>query len=184
MRLCNIPIFIIIVLLSAPVSAQFYKYIDEDGNTRFTDDINQVPEQQRTTVKSYEEAVSDTDVENKADQSDSNASTNAQQKAAATEAAVDIDLGDLDAAYDQLKALRQEIDKEYNELTVEKETLAKEKAEAKTREQVLEYNARAEKFNERARAHQQKSKKYEAQVDAYNARVSQQIAEQKKEESQ
>jgi hypothetical protein len=39
-------------------------------------------------------------------------------------------------------------------------------------------------FNERAKVHQQKSKKYEAQVDAYNANVSQQIAEQKKEESE
>ena len=78
MRLINIPIFIIIVLLSAPASAQFYKYIDEDGNIRFTDDINQVPKQQRTTVKSYEEAVSDTDVENEAVQSDSEVSTNAQ----------------------------------------------------------------------------------------------------------
>lgn len=184
MKLINIPIFIIIVFLSAPASAQFYKYIDEDGNIRFTDDFNQVPENQRATVKSYEEAVSDTDVANEADQSDSEVSTNAQQKAAAAEAAVDIDLGDLDAAYNQLKALRQEIDKEYNELLVEKETLAKEKAEAKTREQVLEYNEKVKQFNERAKVHQQKSKKYEAQVDAYNASVSQQIAEQKKEESE
>ena len=184
MKFFNIPIFIIIVLLSAPVSAQFYKYVDEKGNIRFTDDINQVPEQQRATAKSYEEAVSDTEVENKTGQSDTEVSTNAEEKTEAAETAVDINLNDLDAAYDQLKALRQEIDKEYNELTAEKEALAKEKTEAKTREQVLEYNAKAQKFNERARAHQQKSKKYEAQVDAYNARVSQQIAEQKKEESQ
>ena len=184
MKLINIPIFIIIVLLSAPASAQFYKYVDEDGNIRFTDDINQVPAQQRATVKSYEEAVSDTDVEKEADQSDSEASTNAQQKTAAAGAAVDIDLKDLDAAYDQLKALRQEIDKDYKDLLVEKETLAKDKAEAKTREQVLEYNEKVKQFNERAKVHQQKSKKYEAQVDAYNATVSQQIAEQKKEGSE
>ena len=184
MKLINIPIFIIIVFLSAPASAQFYKYIDEDGNIRFTDDINQVPENQRATVKSYEEAVSDTDVATEADQSNGEVSTNAQQKAAAAGAAVDIDLGDLDAAYNQLKALRQEIDKEYKDLVVEKETLAKGKAEAKTREQVLEYNAKVKQFNERAKVHQQKSKKYEAQVDAYNATVSQQIAEQKKEGSE
>ena len=114
MKRINIPIFIIIVLLSAPASAQFYKYIDEDGNIRFTDDINQVPENQRATVKSYEEAVSDTGVAKEAGQSDSEVSTNAQQKAAAAGAAVDIDLGDLDAAYIQLKALRDEIDKEYS----------------------------------------------------------------------
>jgi hypothetical protein len=184
MRRINIIVFIIIAFLSAPASAQFYKYVDEDGNIRFTDDINQVPEQQRATVKSYEEAVSDTDVQNKADQSDSEASTNAQQKTAAAEAGVDIDLKDLDAAYDQLKALRQEIDKEYNDLMAEKEALAKAKTEAKTREQVLEYNAKVEQFNERAKAHQQKSKKYEAQVDAYNTSVSEQIAEQKKEKSE
>lgn len=184
MRLINIPIFILIVLFSAPVSAQFYKYVDKDGNIRFTDDINQVPEQQRATVKSYEEAVSGTDVENEAEQGNSEATPNAQQNTEAAEAVVDIDLGNLEAAYDQLKALRQEIDKEYNELMKEKETLAKEKAEAKTREQILEYNAKVEQFNERARAHQEKSKKYEAQVDAYNASISEQMAEQKKEESE
>jgi hypothetical protein len=184
MRLIKITIFIIVVLLSAPASAQFYKYVDEDGNIRFTDDINQVPEAQRATVKSYEEAVSDTDVQNEADQSDSEVLPNSQQKTEAAEAAADIDLGDLDEAYNQLKALRQEIDNEYNELLVEKETLAQEKAEAKTREQVLDYNEKVKQFNERAKAHQQKSKKYEAQVDAYNTSVSQQIAEQKKEESE
>ena len=184
MRLDYIPIFMIIVLLSAPASAQFYKYVDEDGNIRFTDDINQVPAGQRATVKSYEEAVSEPEVENQADQSDSQGSTNAQQTTATAAASVEIDLGDLDAAYNQLKALREEIDNEYNELIEEKETLAKEKTEAKTREQVLEYNAKVEKFNERARDHQQKSKKYEAQVDAYNASVSQQINEQKQEGSE
>ena len=80
--------------------------------------------------------------------------------------------------------MRREIVNASNELPVEKETLAKGKAEAKTREQVLEYNEKVKQFNERAKVHQQKSKKYEAQVDAYNASVSQQIAEQKKEESE
>ena len=41
-----------------PAAAQFYKYVDKDGNIHFTDDINQVPPEQRAKIRSYEESES------------------------------------------------------------------------------------------------------------------------------
>ena len=41
------------LVLAAPVTAQFYRYIDKDGNLRFTDDLNRVPVEQRTSAYEY-----------------------------------------------------------------------------------------------------------------------------------
>ena len=40
-------------MFSVSAAAEFYKYVDEEGNTRFTDDINQVPEAQRAMIISF-----------------------------------------------------------------------------------------------------------------------------------
>lgn len=69
MNLIKLFIYLIIFFFSTTVSAEFYKYVDENGNTHFTDDFNQVPEDQRAGLKGYDEATSDSDtdtVENKA----------------------------------------------------------------------------------------------------------------------
>ena len=49
----HLKIFVIIsfLLFSAGAGAEIYKYTDEEGNLRFTDDINQVPEAQRTNIR-------------------------------------------------------------------------------------------------------------------------------------
>jgi len=49
-------IVLIFLLLAGPVTAQFYRYIDQNGNLRFTDDLNKVPTEQRVTIRGYHEA--------------------------------------------------------------------------------------------------------------------------------
>jgi hypothetical protein len=53
MKYLKIFVLISFILFSVNASAEFYKYTDEDGNVRFTDDINQVPEEQRSKIRSY-----------------------------------------------------------------------------------------------------------------------------------
>ncbi len=44
----------------APVAqAEFYKYVDGDGNVRYTDDATKIPEAQRDAALKYPEAASD-----------------------------------------------------------------------------------------------------------------------------
>ena len=49
---------ILLIFSALPAAGEFYKYVDENGNTRFTDDINQVPPQQRKGISSYAESES------------------------------------------------------------------------------------------------------------------------------
>ena len=46
-------ILLILVLFSIPASAEFYKFIDEEGNVQFTDDLTKVPLNQREGVRKY-----------------------------------------------------------------------------------------------------------------------------------
>ena len=54
-------ILIAAMVFAGPAFAQFYKYLDKQGVVRFTDDINQVPQDQRVAARSYSESqVSET----------------------------------------------------------------------------------------------------------------------------
>jgi len=49
-----IPIFIFCCTLSS-ASAEYYKYVDENGNILFTDDISSIPKDKRKETKEYYE---------------------------------------------------------------------------------------------------------------------------------
>lgn len=171
-------IFIIIsfLLFSASAGAEFYKYVDEDGNPRFTDDINEVPEAQRANIRSYEESVSedipeqDVSQENQTDQAAADQETNFPDLS-------DNEQESLDDNRKRIEQLKTEIDQEYEALLKEKEQLAKEKEQAKTKAQIIEYNKKVESMNNRVAAYEEKGKTYKAEVDAYNQRLTGQNTE-------
>ncbi|MEJ2657523.1 MAG: DUF4124 domain-containing protein, partial [Desulfobacterales bacterium] len=47
-----------LVLFSISASAEYYKYIDQNGNVHYTDDLTDVPENQRTDINEYNEIQS------------------------------------------------------------------------------------------------------------------------------
>ena len=52
-----------IILFAFPAMSEIYKYVDEYGNTHFTDDFSKVPVEQRPTVDTSVEYKNDTDTE-------------------------------------------------------------------------------------------------------------------------
>jgi hypothetical protein len=56
-------LLLIIILFATPASADIYKFVDEQGNVRFTDDINQVPEDQRGSIEISSNYEADTEAE-------------------------------------------------------------------------------------------------------------------------
>ena len=173
MRYFKIFMIIAVLMFSASASAEFYKYVDDDGNVRFTDDINQVPEPQREKIRSYIESESPEPAEpeitgeNKPEQASEDQQTDFADL-------TDDESESLNEAKKRIDELRNEIDQEYKDLMKEKEALAEDKKQAKTRDQIIEFNKRVDSLNKRVAAYEKKGKDYQAQVDAYNQKIKQQ----------
>ena len=156
MNLVKLSICLLVIIFAAPASAQFYKYIDEEGNTRFTDDINLVPADQRKNIKSYEESYSEPE-ETQANVEKEEAPPEQESTTETpTDAVTAVDSGTLEDQRVRLDALKKEIDAEYNALIEAKKNLAQEKEKAATREEILQYNKKVEDLNQRVRDYQQR----------------------------
>jgi hypothetical protein len=161
------------LLFSINASAEFYKYTDEEGNIRFTDDINQVPAEQRAKIQSYVESQSPQASEQEVTSESKENPEQSDQQANFPDLSED-DEGkeSIKDAKSRIDTIKQEIDQEYEVLIKEKQKLAKDKMQAKSRQQIIEYNKRVENLNKRVEAYEKKGQDYEAQVEAYNQRLS------------
>ena len=63
MKTIKFLILLVIVLFAVSAPAEIYKYVDEQGNVHFTDDVNQVPEDQRDAFAASTEYTADTEAE-------------------------------------------------------------------------------------------------------------------------
>ena len=193
------------VLLSFAAQAEIYKYVDDQGNIHFTDDLNQVPVEQRDSIETSFEYEGEVDSEIEATEGEIDpelASSNEdsaeqatgftgetgreesvalledrQQEGDAMDSADNTDDQlDLAAQRKQLEDLKKEIDAEYQALVQERAKLDQEKESLENREDILKFNAKVDRLNKRAQAYEQKGKKYQEQVDAYNEYITRQNA--------
>lgn len=169
MKYLKIFVLISFLLFSVSASAEFYKYTDEDGNTRFTDDINQVPQEQRSKIRSYVESQSKEVPEQEATQENPEKS---EQQAKFPDSSEDVATeGSLEELKIRIDEIKQEIDQEYAALLKEKEQLTKDKKQVKTREQADSYNKRIENYNQQGQDFMKKQKERDALIEDYNARL-------------
>jgi hypothetical protein len=61
LRMIRLLTLLVIVLFAFNAPAEIYKYLDDQGNVHFTDDINQVPEDQRDSMESSTEYSNDSE---------------------------------------------------------------------------------------------------------------------------
>jgi hypothetical protein len=172
--------FVLCLLLSGPASAEFYKYVAEDGTVHFTDDINDVPADQRAAIAGYDESEGKTDVVQQDSQTEDQVGEESAQSPdeSSIDQAVSIleekgsaDAEDSDAARTRLEQMKADIDKKYQALQKEKGAIETERQKVKTREEIMKYNKRVEQLNQQIAEYETKGKEYQAQVDAYNAKI-------------
>ena len=166
-----VPIFL---LLAGPVTAQFYRYTDQNGNLRFTDDLNKVPAEQRATIRGYREAGKDSapfspeTAPEAAKPPAAKAGPNEDQtknvfSKGADGAVSNEELrGRIDKMIEQLEA-------EYLALNKGKNTLASSRDSMKSREELAAYNKSVDAFNQRAENYEKMSSQLKNLVDEYNA---------------
>jgi len=160
-------ILLILVLFSVPASAEFYKFIDEEGNVQFTDDLTKVPLNQREGVRKY--------IESRTDADDIKDNTNVDKKKKqlldGQEKAMQIEDTNLFKIKKGLDAKKKELDAEYEALLKEKEEIDKNIQNLKTNEKTKASNKKVQKFNEKIKKYEEKRKAFNTEVKAYNDKV-------------
>ena len=99
---------LVLMILPALVSAEIYKYRDQNGVLRFTDNLTEVPVAQRENIDQYQEIKTAPDV---AEQAPDNASGQAAvQDVQAVEKELMDEKGVLDIEYSQLTEMRNSLE--------------------------------------------------------------------------
>lgn len=166
-----------------PAAGEFYKYVDENGDTRFTDDINQVPPAQRDRVSSYVESQSQQNTEPA--EGEINRQKPVDPPSEKPKNAADIyaedkpEEGYFQKTRKELDEMKNQLDAEYKAIIAEKEKLTAERETAKSREQIQAYNQKVEQLNERAAAYETKGAEYSQRVEEFNARIAEENSKMK-----
>jgi chromosome segregation ATPase len=149
------------VLTPIEATADFYKYIDENGNIIFTDNLSKIPKNQRDKVEKYHEPppisrskVSDVDNAQKSDSNDN-------PKISATDEK-------MNAKREELEKRRTQLEQEYEVLMKEKTDLERQKAEAKGRDEIKNYNEHVRLFSDKLNKYNEKRMSLETEVTEYN----------------
>lgn len=160
---------ILVFVLGQTAWAEFYRYVDEHGNVLYTDDVNQIPKDQRDKTKTYEESYSEPE-----------AVEQTEESAAPEKAKTDV----MDAERKELELQKKGLDAEFDQLKQMRTQLDEAKAKAVTPEQIKAYNQQIIEFNTRAKAHEEKLNAYTAQVNDYNQRLKEQMDKFEKQEEE
>lgn len=173
MRITAVAAVLACFLFVTTASAEFYKYRDANGVLRFTDNIAEVPVDQRPKIKQYEEATDYMTQEQKAakEEADAKAAKDHRAKLDAmlssgkNEAPEDVN----DPGFvDYLNRTKVQLDNEYAGLMREKDELNASRASLKTESDIKDYQEKAKDLNARIKAFNLRRDEYKAKADAFN----------------
>ncbi|MCU0599760.1 MAG: DUF4124 domain-containing protein [Desulfobacterales bacterium] len=171
------------MLLATAAVAEYYQYTDQSGNLRYTDDISQVPEDQKPAMKTFksEKKVSNEPAdEAPLDENDlqpsepseperMDAGGKTDQPDAEEQIAVDFEEGTLAETAAELDRIQAELNNTRAELEAERAEIKAQapKKNAKSQERI-EYSAKIQDLNNRITQYEEDLKTFEKRVNAFN----------------
>ena len=161
----KLKLFVILITLlfsTAAVFAEFYKYVDKEGNILFTDNLSEVPQNQRPVVAEYDETKNQTDESKKSGYAKETAENQPEEES--------VDNTNNDPVVDfnnRKKALEQE------HILMEKENaeLANIKKNLKTKAQIESYNKKVLSMNEKIKNFTKNRTKLNTEIEEYNKSI-------------
>lgn len=162
-------ILITALLFAASVYAEIYKYTDENGQKRWTDDLSQVPKEQRAAaqqIEAEEEKPADATTkkaQRAQPQSPLEANASVPDTGAASETA--------ELNREVLEKEKAELDRLYQQLLEERELIEKLTPEALSFKARAELNDRINAFNQKTELYDAKSNTFKEKINAYNQKI-------------
>ncbi len=157
----NRPLFCVVImgvlLTATSLYAQIYRYIDDTGQTRWTDDLNRVPLHQRQTAAQFEDVEAD-------------APQTGKKKLAAPVGKAQNSI-DFKVTRESILRERAELENQYQHLKKERQRIEKMKAnagdnanQAALNKQILEFNVKTDKYELRKQSLSEKVQRYNRQL--------------------
>ncbi len=190
MRLLYALLFLICMLLPSSVLAEYYQYRDQNGVLRFTDNLADIPEDQRQQIESYTESedfvmteeesleyLQDTSVQEETGE-DMEGAYQSEETGEDMDDADQIEETDTgrDDSLAQLKKLNQmkaALDEEFAELMEEKQVLLQYKDSKKniSVKEAKAYKKKVTLLNQRITDFEERRQAYKKEADAFNAQA-------------
>ena len=190
-------LFAMVFFFSILANAQIYRYTDEEGVVRFTDDLAQVPPDQRPKTEQYQEYDTDSTQVDEAGAAGEKSgrgeaaedSSPDEQEAAVSPGSEDAAVQDVEAQdvesqegeydfetnYKRLEQEREDLAKEYETMLQEKAALEEEQkleeGEKLSESEIAKRNEKIREFNERVKEYRKKREQFEKQKADYNTRA-------------
>jgi chromosome segregation ATPase len=142
----------ILSLIPIPACAEYYKYKDTNGVFRFTDNLLDVPKDQRENIQTYKEAVTP----------EPKPETSNMIKEEAT-------LKGKNSRIEQLNSERESLEQSYRDLEAERNFLLESSPSPQEKEAYETHKKRINAFNEKIKSYEEQRKMFQSKVDAFNA---------------
>ena len=156
-----------LLLFSMSASAEYYRYVDKDGNVHYTDDLTNVPENQRTDINEYTGVQGDEYGQQK-DEQESEKPQSLFEKEDVTNKS---DINDFSEIKKRLDQEKKKLDAEYRALMEEKKEIAKDKNKYRSKSLAKKYNKVILEFNEKIEDYEKRKNLFNEEVEKYNQRV-------------
>jgi len=177
MRLLYALLFLICMWLPSSVLAEYYQYRDQNGVLRFTDNLADVPEDQRPQIDIYteNEDLSSSEEESQEDLQDTSIQEEAGEdmEDAYQSEETETGRGDNLSQLKKLNQIKAALDEAFAELMEEKHALLQYKETKKnmSMKEAKAYQKKVTLLNQRITDFEERRQAYKKEADAFNAQA-------------